>query len=442
VRHHGCVDNASWLLINELYRRTENGPYRAGRPLPSAMKVLIISQYYVPDITAAAFRVQETVELLRSRGHGVRVITARPHKAQVAGARAEVDPPGIVRTPIVKYRGGGKANYLLHYVSFMVNAFLAAIFRGGSADVVWATSPPLFVALAGWAAARVRRVPFVLDVRDIWPDSAVVTGQITRTGLMYRCAKRVESWIYRHSDAITCVAQPMGDYIREHAPAVPITVVYNGVPAQMLESTIVDERKPTDDQATINLAYVGNFGYCQDLQLLLSAAKRLRTEGVHHVKFTLVGSGVENEKLRSFVGAEQLTGVSIRDPVPKAEALRIVQDASALFLQLKDDGTMEKTIPSKVFDYMVAGRPVVYGIEGEGRTILERSGGNLYFQPGSLDDLVETLKRLANELPRLEEQARQNKAIVASEFTREQLVDRLVTVFKRVTSETVVGEPL
>lgn len=394
------------------------------------MKILVIAQYYPPDITAASYRIKETVGLLRSGGEEVRVVTARPHRAQVDGAASTSAEPSVVRAPIAPIRPG-KLGYLLHYTSFMISAFFAALLRGGKADVVWASSPPLFVALSGWAVARLKRVPFVLDVRDIWPDSAVVAGQLSRSGFLFRWGKRVERWIYRRADAITCVARPMAEYISSYVPDKQVTVIYNGVPSALLRQAAEAAGDPDAPQAPLHVAYVGNFGFCQDLGLLLQAAKRAREDGIP-LRFSLVGSGAERAKLEAQIQADGLSNVALYGPVSKDEAMAVVARASALFLQLKDDGTMEKTIPSKVFDYMVAGRPIVFGIEGEGRQILEESGGNLHFQPGSLDDLVGALKRLSSEWPELARNAQRNRARVTASFTRETLVQKLVGVFRSV----------
>ena len=147
--------------------------------------ILVVSQFYHPDITAAAFRIRETAEILVALGHRVTVVTAEPHKGAVADETAVDDGQvTVIRVPIEKYQGGGKWRYIRHYLSFMVNAVRYGRHGVDRPDVVWASSPPLFVGVAGLILARLLGARFTLDIRDLWPDSAVVVGQIRRPGIM------------------------------------------------------------------------------------------------------------------------------------------------------------------------------------------------------------------------------------------------------------------
>lgn len=387
------------------------------------MKILVLSQYYSPDITAAAFRIKETVDLLRQQGCRVRVVTAKPHKARASETEERVlREEDVIRTPIFKYKGGGKWNYLAHYFSFMVNAIFAGIFRGGKADVVFVTSPPLFVGLSGWVVARAKGAKFVLDIRDIWPDSAVTTGQISERGALFRYAKVVEKWLYKKADLITCVAQPMADYISSFVPEKKIAIIYNGIPkAHLVTSGGID--KLSNDK--INVVYVGNMGYCQALDLVLEAAISLKKSGDKRFQFHLIGGGVEKEKLIQKKDGFLLDNVIIDGPVCKEDAIQYIHNSSALFLQLKEDITMEKTIPSKVFDYMAGGKPILFGIEGEGKVLLGSIEGNIPFSSNNLQSFLDALERMADNYQNFAELALANRNIVEEGYTRESMVAKL-----------------
>lgn len=323
------------------------------------LRILILSQYYAPDIAGGSFRITETVELLRSKGHTVRVVTARPHRVRVENADSRsAYNEGVVRSPLLSYGDGGKWRYITHYLSFMVGVLVLGLLRGGRADVVLATSPPLFVGLSGWLVARLKGARFVLDIRDIWPDSAVATGHLSQTGALFGWAKVLEGWLYRRADIITCVAQPMADYIQSFVPKKRITVIYNGAQEKYFDppATGVAPRRVSLDPAKINVVYVGNMGYCQALSVVVEAARLLRDEGHERLRFYLVGNGSEREKVLALKQSYGLDNIVIPGSVPREEALLLVHEASALFLPLKEDLTMGKTIPSKVFDYMVGGQ--------------------------------------------------------------------------------------
>lgn len=408
------------------------------------LSISIISQYYPPDITAAAFRVKETVDLLAGRGHRVTVITARPHRSSLAGQHAaQGQEENLIRTPIFPYKGGGKLHYIAHYASFMVNALLAGMFsKGRRPDVVLATSPPLFVGLTGHLLARSKQALFVLDIRDIWPDSAVAAGQISAGGTLFRLAKRIELWLYEKADLITCVAQPMADYIRTNARHDRTLVIYNAVPESYCQPAEARHAIAAGmvPQA-INVVYVGNMGRCQDAALLVRAALAMRTEGNSgKFRFYLIGDGVDRAGIEAMVAEHNLDNVVIDGPVSKEAAFSIMMSASALFLQLKPDPTLEMTIPSKVFDYLVAGKPILFGLEGEGRQILETTGGNLYFMPGHLESLCQKLKQLAARYDELSNCATSNRQLVIQHYTREKMIDRLESALLKKVIEKCPGE--
>ncbi|GAB1353387.1 hypothetical protein MASR1M12_21230 [Erysipelotrichia bacterium] len=161
-----------------------------GRPL----KVLIITQFYYPDVTACAFRMQETAALLAEMGCEVHVIAGEPHKGQIDGQIIDDGRIKVSRVPLLKYEGRGKWNYIAHYLSFMFGAIRAAGRHKGHFDVIWASSPPLFTGIAGLITAWCKRAPLCLDIRDIWPESAVVAGQIKEGSFLFRAARLLNTF--------------------------------------------------------------------------------------------------------------------------------------------------------------------------------------------------------------------------------------------------------
>ncbi len=453
--------------------------------LPAEKKphILILSQYYAPDVTAAAFRIRETADLMTGKGYSVTVITAVPHRGDAgsdagsnAGSNAGISGGAVtvLRVPIIPYTGKGKLNYIVHYTSFMLNAIMASIKIKSRPDAVYATSPPLFTALAGLVIALLKGVPFTLDVRDLWPESAVSAGQISGKSIFFKVGKLMERYIYKASRFITCVSKPMASAINEVAPSASVTVIYNGILQAYCEgssgdtdserivdgisgntsnessegavngsmgssvkgsseSAVTEASEETSlETSPVTVLYTGNFGHCQAMDLCLDAARMLKTSEEKGIKLRFVGDGVLRKKMEKYVADHGLDNVTITGPVSKEEAFSEMRKSSALLLALIDDETMEKTIPSKVFDYMAAGKPVVYGIKGEGREILGAVGGNLHFDSSSPQSLVEALKALKAELEELSLKARDNAVQVKSHFTRERMVDRLDECFQKL----------
>lgn len=392
--------------------------------------ILIISHFYYPDVTAAAFRIKETADLLQKKGFKVHVIAGEPHKGKV-GTDELCDGSIIVtRVPIIKYRGKGKWNYILHYLSFMFGAMYHSWKHPSRFDIVWATSPPLFTGISGLVVSILKKARLVLDIRDIWPESAVVAGQISSSGFLFKAAKLVEKFLYKNAKHITCVAKPMANYIQTISAGKQPTVIYNAIPSSMIsETNNHNNNKPITN---INILYIGNMGICQNLSLVLDAAKILKDSKVDCVKFSIVGKGTETDKLINRVESEHLSNVEIKGIVPKAKAIELIMNCSALMLHLKDDGTMDKTIPSKVFDYMAGGKPILYGLKGEATEILGSIAGNLYYDPASARQLADQAIFLSNNYNHLSRKALENKTKVIAEFTREKMVDKLADAFLKV----------
>jgi glycosyltransferase involved in cell wall biosynthesis len=394
------------------------------------MKILVICQYFQPDITAAAFRMSDAAELLLQAGHEVRVITALPHRASAEGRAAEnqaLREAAVSRCPLQPLMGSGLVPYLRHYLSF-VRGSVAAAWRirksGWVPDVIWASSPPLFTAMSGYAAAKIFRAPWVLDIRDIWPDSAVAAGQLREGGLAFRLGKRIERFFYHRASHITCVSEPIRKYIAALTKT-SVAVVYNGVKSS--EISLGQPGTAGSGAAPKVLLYAGNLGRVQGLEQLVSTVAELDRRGrmdgwvVH-----LVGAGAVRDQIAASVQQLKLEHrIMLRPPVARSAVAREVAAADALFLSLKPDPALRMTIPSKLFDCLAAGLPVVAGIAGEGAEIAQRTGGNIVYSPDDPQGLKNALETLFQKHDQLKKLALQNPGIVKASFTREQAVSIL-----------------
>jgi glycosyltransferase involved in cell wall biosynthesis len=390
--------------------------------------ILIVSQYYHPDVTAAAFRIKETADILSSKSHQITVITAKPHRG-IIHSTEKVDDTNVdvIRLPIIKYYGKWKWTYLAHYASFMLNAlFYYLVNIGHKYDFVYATSPPLSVGLAGFLMSAIQGSKFVLDIRDIWPDSLVAPGHLNKNSKLYSFGKIIEHWLYQKADLITCVSIPMAEYIKGFIKGKKVVVIYNGVPNQYLHGESYQGRNDTEpfQDNKINITYLGNMGYAQNLQIVLEAAKQIKYI-MPEINFYFIGDGVEKERLEKFKEENFLESVLIIGPVAKTKAMNLMHKSSALFFQLKDDLFFEKTVPSKVFDYMTAGKPILFGIKGEGKEILEQIKGNIFYQPDSTESFIDAVKKLKQNYSELAEYALKNRKVVQQYYTREKMVDKL-----------------
>jgi glycosyltransferase involved in cell wall biosynthesis len=365
------------------------------------MKILAISQFYTPDITAAAFRIAETIGHLRAMDNEVEVVTTFPHKSD-SSRDIPRSKNGVHRVHLPKTEGQGFLGYIYIYLSFLIKSVFRGFIVGlkQKPEIIWASSPPIFVGLAGWILSKVLGAGFALDIRDIWPDSAVAADQISDSGFAYKVGKTIEKFLYKHADLITCVAEPMKRYIQTYTET-DIHIIYNGVDVDKLDvrdidgSTNILNKYATNSEAK-KILYAGNFGHVQELDLLIKAVYELDIANLNNAwEVFFLGAGAKETYLRELVESMELKGqIHFLDPVPKEEVFDYLQAADALFIHLQDSEVLRLTIPSKVFDYMLANRPLLSGIYGEGREIIGSVEGNFVFDSGSKEQLQKSLKKL------------------------------------------------
>jgi len=397
------------------------------------MRILIISQFFPPDITAAAFRIGDMSRLLAMRGHELFVLTSHPHKVQVKGSRSvsEVDtefPGSIRRVHVVPVGTGGVRRYLIHYASFVAGALWQGLMiasKRWKPDVIWVSSPPLTVGIIGRILGILFWKPYVLEVRDIWPDSAVAAGQLPAQGLVYRLVKRLELYLYNHAKHIVCVANPMRKRIEEQTRT-PVVVAYNGVPEEPISRPMDKTRTLLKNRKT--LLFAGNIGLVQQIDVLVEGFASLAVQGMlSGWCLKILGAGAQAEKIQNLIHGldPENKWMELLPPVDREAAYQAALDADVLFLSLCDDPVLRLTIPSKLFDYLLAGKPIVGGISGEGCDILNSTGANVTFQPGNKEDLQRALLEVMDRYEILRTNAPHNRALVLERFTREKAVDAL-----------------
>jgi len=308
-------------------------------------------------------------------------------------------------------------------------------FSGWRPEVLWASSPPLFAGLSGRVLSVFYRCPLVLDIRDIWPECAVSAGQMSADGVAFRIGKFLEKHLYTNAKHITCVARPMRDYITAHT-GVPISVIYNGVPSN--GDLGAPQSRPSMRARNRVLLYAGNIGRVQSLDLLIRAwAEIAADDELADWTIRLIGSGAVEDKLTELVARFNLgSRVRFDPPMTREAVMREIADADLLYLSLKGDDVLKMTIPSKLFDYMLAGRPIVAGLAGEGREILESTGANLCHDPGDLDQTKRAIREGISRYSELARVSERNRTLVLKQYRRQDEASALLTILEGVAEKT------
>jgi glycosyltransferase involved in cell wall biosynthesis len=348
-----------------------------------SLHVLLIHQAFVRPNEGGGTRHFEFGKRLVGMGHEFTVVTSAFNYLTGERAPNENEAGGIKTLQAVVLPGLHKSYpwRTAVFISFMLSSTVRAL-RVRSADVVMATSPPLFQALSTWMVAAIRRRPLLLEIRDLWPQFAIELGVLRNRGLI-AMARRVEEFLYCHADHIVVNSPAYRDYLLgQGVSAEKISVIANGVDPSMYS--------PDDDGSAVRgergwngkfiVMYAGALGLANDVDLLLRAADRLKSHS--DIVFCLVGDGKESRRLRFEVGRMALANVVFLGAQAKANMPGLLAAADVCVAMLRDVPAFRNTYPNKVFDYMAAGRPTVLAIDGVIREVIERSGGGVFVRPG------------------------------------------------------------
>jgi glycosyltransferase involved in cell wall biosynthesis len=329
------------------------------------VRVLLVSQYFAPEVGATQNRMQAFADAIRDAGHEVTVICEQPNHP------AGVFHEGYGRLPLRRERGDRltvnrlwvvtsprKTTWrrLLFYGTFAAGAF-ALTAATPSYDIVLATSPPLPGALGAALAARLRRVPLVLDVRDLWPAAAEALGELSSRRAL-RAFERAERWLYRSSAAVTATTRPFC----HHIDAVAGREVATHIPNGALDALVALPERPPPAECVFRIGYFGNFGIAQGLGVVIDAAKELADRPI---EFLLMGAGPVEAELRARIDELGLTNVVMAPMVETASVGELLLSCHALLVPLRDHPLLEDFIPSKLYDAMAVGRPAIVAARGE-----------------------------------------------------------------------------
>ena len=381
------------------------------------MKLLIISQYFTPDITAAAYRISETVDGLNKNGIDTFVITSTPHKSNTK-SNLKNDEENIIRIKIPFFKKQTKISYLYQYISFTLKSIIKSLSlrRRFKYDLILVSSPPITIAFVAFIVKFITKRPLIFDVRDVWPDSAVAINKLSKEGLIYYFFKKVERYIYEKSDYLTCVAEPMKGYISNLSQKDNIKVIYNGASDELLNLNI--NKSKFDYEQDFFYTYAGNIGHAQDIITVVKAFSKFLSDNKNkNCYLNLIGNGPEKENVMHF--SKKLFGndrIIFKEEVQKKELRKELLSSHVLIIPLIESDIFELTIPSKVFDYMTFQIPIISTIAGEGKQILLKSKSNINTNL-TVDDLAESFSDIYMNYKKYSSCSVQNKLIVQN-YTR------------------------
>jgi glycosyltransferase involved in cell wall biosynthesis len=329
--------------------------------------------------------------------------------------------------------GGSFTGRLFSFIGFGVSSMIKAC-RVGKVDVVIGTSPPIFQAVSAWLVSAMRRRPFLLEVRDLWPEFVIDMG-LLKNWFLIRASRGLERFLYARADHILVNSPAYVDYLtKKGIEPDKITLLPNGVDPTMFD--------PSSDgngvRASLKLdhkfviVYAGAIGPANDLDLLLAAAEQLEPDS--RICFLIVGDGKERKRLQTAANARKLANILFAGAQPKREMRRFLASADACVAVLQNIPMFRMTYPNKVFDYMAAGRPVVLAIDGVIREVVEMAGAGIYIEPGDAKSLADAIRFLACHESEREQMSRNGRSFVEKHFNRSKQSQQFVELLQRLAT--------
>jgi len=388
------------------------------------MRITVLTDRFTPEVTAVSTRTHAHAKAWAAAGHDVTVVTCAPNFPRGVlfdGYRnrfqsEEMDGFRVVRLWSYLAPNEGTIRRTIDYTSFTLSSILQSG-RLPKADVTLATSPPIFVAVAGHFVARRQRTPWVFEVRDLWP--AQIRGAGMDKGAVLDLVERVELGLYRSAKRVMVVTEPFKrDLVSRGVPADKIDVVLNGNEPIDVDPACIRATRARfgiDDNALV-VGFVGTIGLSQGAGVLVRAADRLR--GVGSLVFLIVGEGAGRAELESIVRERNLTNVKFHNFVPRTEVDALIASLDIATVVLKNDPTFETVIPSKLFELFAAKRPIVAAVAGEARRVIEDAGCGICVPPEDDEAFAAALRQLAHDPQRRAAMGERGDAIVREKYSR------------------------
>lgn len=405
------------------------------------MHILLIHQAFAEIDEAGGTRHHELARHLATRGHRVTIIgspvsylTGKVKPLKSSEKQNKETDPGItiIRVNTFSALHRSFVHRVFSFISFMVSSFFAGL-AVEKVDLVWGTSPPIFQSLTAWLLARLKGVPFLFEVRDLWPAFAIDVG-VLKNRLLISLSLWLESFLYRHADTVMVNSPGFIEHVTSKG-AKKVVLLPNGVDPEMFDPKASGAafRNANHLRNKFVVMYAGAHGMSNDLDVVLKAAELLKEE--EDIQFVLVGDGKEKPALIQKAQDLQLTNIHFHPPLAKKGMKDVLAAADACLAILKPIELYKTTYPNKVFDYMAAGKPVILAIDGVIRDVVEKAGAGVFTRPGDPAELLSAIKFLKKSPAKRTTMGRSGREYVVEHFNRMKISERLDAILKDIIDE-------
>jgi glycosyltransferase involved in cell wall biosynthesis len=369
------------------------------------MRILIIHQYYLEDDDHGGSRWNEITKQWAEEGHQVQVIAGMMHytssekRSEYKGKWFKMKKQGSVNVTRCHVSESYNANFvgrLWAYFSFVFSSSWAGLFKvKGKYDVIIVTSPPLFIGISGYLISLFKRIPFVFEIRDLWPESAIDTGVVTNKFII-KLAYTLEKFIYKKASLINVLTPAFKDTLinkkgiaQEKLIFIPNAADFS-LSDDLVQNFDVNKFKIENDlENKFIIIYVGAHGIANYLDQILETAQLLEDT---KVLFLLIGEGMEKSRLVKKASNENIQNVRFINPVPKSEVFKYILASDMGTSVLKNVDTFKTVYSNKTFDYMACRKPILMAIDGVSRALVEQADAGIFVQPENAEDFAQKVK--------------------------------------------------
>jgi len=402
------------------------------------VKILLLTQWFDPEPT---FKGLLFAQALKKQGHEVEVLTGFPnypggkvyegYKIR-AYQKDIIDGITIHRAPLYPSHDGSAIKRILNYISFAISTFFIGLIKTRNIDVIYSYHPPLTTSLSALLLGLFKRVPFVMDVQDLWPDTLSATGMLNNKKALFLVGK-VCDFIYKKAAKIVVLSPGFKSRIESRGvPEGKIEVIYNWCNESALND-FEESSVKLPDNGNLNLVFAGNLGYAQGLPTIISAAEILQKNNIK-INIILLGDGVAKSKAVEDSEIKCLKNVYFIPRVPMQQVGSILVQADILLVHLTNNELFEITVPSRTQACLAMAKPIIMGVSGDAADLINQSYSGITCEPDNPISLAEAITKLSS----LSDEKRAKMGSNGRDFYYKDLslkigVEKFVRIFEEIT---------
>lgn len=404
------------------------------------MKILFITDNFPPETAPPASRTYEHIREWNRMGHKVTVITSFPnfpfgkiYKGYKNKLWEVENMKGIKVIRVWTFIAENKGFLLrvIDFLSFMLTSFFAGIFVKKH-DLIIGTSPQFFTVCSAWALSKIKSTPWVFELRDIWPESLKAVD-ISQNNTLIKFFEKIEIFLYKSADLIISVTHSFKEsLIQRGIDSKKIHVITNGVDANRFQYIPKDKSllKEFNLQNKFVVSYIGTHGMAHSIETIVNAARLIEDSGLHNdIIFLLLGSGSEKTTLKKYIEENNINNILMLDPVKRDLISKYWSITDISVVHLRESKLFETVIPSKIFESMAMGKPILLGVKGETKKIIENTSSGIYFEPENSEQLKDLVLKF-HEDKNLLSQFTDNALNASKEYNRKKLAENMIEIIQ------------